>query len=138
MTYCYLVPLFSAPTPPRNLQLSVLSSTSIRVSWQEPLKENGIIRKYVVSYGKATDFLDMSVNTATTTYDLTDLEEFTEYFVRVHAETSVSGNPSDIEHATTLEDGEFFAVYLFTYLFLCLIIYVFFYHGNSKCNQVHY
>lgn len=126
MTCCSLVPLFLAPTPPRNLQLSVLTSTSIRVSWQKPLKENGILRKYVLSYGKARDFLDMSVNTATTVYDLTDLEEFTEYFVRVHAETSVSGNPSSIEHATTLEDGEFFALYLFTYLFVSLIIYVIF------------
>jgi len=124
MTCCSLVPLFSAPTPPRNLQLSVLTSTSIRVSWQKPLQENGIVRTYLVSYGKARDFLDMSVNTATTVYGLTNLEEFTEYFVRVQAETSVSGNPSSIEHATTLEDGEFFALYLFIYLFVCLIDYL--------------
>ena len=104
------ITVLSAPSPPRNLQLTVLSSTSIKAKWQKPLTENGKLWRYVVSYGKARDKLDTSRFTPNTEYDLTSLEEYTEYFVQVHADTSVSGNPSDIKQATTDEAGEFFAV----------------------------
>jgi len=40
------------------------------------------------------------------THSLTSLEEFTDYFVQVHAETSVSGAASNIEQAKTLQDGK--------------------------------
>ena len=104
------ITVLSAPSPPRNLQLTVLSATSIKAEWQKPLTENGKLRRYVVSYGKARDKLDTPRFTPNTEYDLTSLEEYTEYFVQVHAETSVSGDPSDIKQATTDEAGEFFAV----------------------------
>ena len=61
-------------------------------------------------YGTASSKLDERFNTTSTTYLITGLEEFTEYFVQVHAETSVSGAPSIIEHAKTLEDGKLFAL----------------------------
>ena len=61
-------------------------------------------------YGTASSKLDERVNTTSTTYLITGLEEFTEYFVQVHAETSVSGDPSSIEQAKTLEDGKLFAL----------------------------
>ena len=50
------------------------------------------------------------LNTTSTTYLITGLEEFTEYFVQVHAETSVSGAPSSIEQAKTREDGKLFSL----------------------------
>ena len=61
-------------------------------------------------YGTASSKLDERVNTTSTTYLITDLEEFTEYFVQVHAETSVSGDPSSIEQEKTLGDGKLFAL----------------------------
>ena len=100
--------LFSAPTPPRNLQLSVVSSTSISVTWEEPETKNGHIKRYAVLYGKASDNLGKVVYTSDTTYLLSSLEENTEYFVQVLAETSVTGNPSEIKRLKTPEDGEFF------------------------------
>ena len=61
-------------------------------------------------YGTASSKLDERVNTTSTTYLITGLEEFTEYFVQVHAETSVSGAASIIEQAKTHEDGKLFSM----------------------------
>ena len=100
--------IFSGPTKPRNFKLTVTSSKSITASWLEPLKPNGILKRYVVMYGTASSKLDKSDYTGntTTTYLISGLEEFTEYFFQVYAETSVSGNPSNIEQAKTREDCE--------------------------------
>ena len=91
---------------PRNFKLAVETSTSIRASWLAPAKFNGIFKRYVVMYGKATDKLDGRVYTTSTAYLLYPLQEFTDYFVEVYAETSVSGASSAIERAKTLEDGK--------------------------------
>jgi len=39
-----------APTAPRNLKLVVDSSTEITASWLEPLKLNGVLRRYARGY----------------------------------------------------------------------------------------
>ena len=57
-------------------------------------------------YGTASSKLDGRFFTPDKSYLITGLEEFTEYFVQVHAETSVSGTPSNIAQAKTLEDGK--------------------------------
>ncbi|XP_068719606.1 cell adhesion molecule DSCAML1-like [Montipora capricornis] len=97
-------PREGAASPPRNLQLRVVSSTSIEASWDEPETRNGHIRRYVVSYGKKG--IDSHFYTTETKYRLISLDENTLYSVQVTAETSVSGNPSGTKQATTLEDGE--------------------------------
>ena len=101
MNICFFFP---APSPPRNLQLHVVSSTSIEASWDEPETKNGNIRRYAVSYGK--DRLDTQLYTTETKYLLTSLDENTLYSVQVTAETSVSGNPSGTKQVKTFEDGE--------------------------------
>ncbi|KAL9973643.1 hypothetical protein ACROYT_G020124 [Oculina patagonica] len=99
------IPNEGAPTPPRNLKLTVETSKAIRASWQVPLKFNGIFRRYVVMYGESRDKLDQRFYPTSTSYLLHPLEEYTEYFVQVYAETAVSGAASNIEQATTLEDA---------------------------------
>ncbi len=59
-------------------------------------------------YGKARDKLDGRLYTQRTTYLLYPLDEFTEYFIQVYAETAVSGAASNIEKAETFEDGKCF------------------------------
>ena len=95
---------FSAPSPPRNLQLHVVSSTSINASWDEPETKNGNITRYGVSYGKKGIY--SHVYTTETKYLLTSLDENTLYSVQVTAETNVSGNSSGTKQAKTFEDGE--------------------------------
>ena len=59
-------------------------------------------------YGTGRRKLDGRFFTLDKSYEITGLEEFTGYFVQVHAETSVSGTPSNVEQAKTLEDGKLF------------------------------
>ena len=76
------------------------------VTWEPPVTMNGNFRRYVVTYGKARDDLDETrYSRIEVSYQLLDLEEFTVYYVQVSAETSVSGELSDIVDAKTLEDG---------------------------------
>lgn len=66
-----------------------------------------------MAYGRERDNLDTlryTIDTVTE-YLLTPLEEYTEYFVQVSAETSVSGNPSNIEQARTHEAGEYYLLH---------------------------
>ena len=67
-------------------------------------------------YGTASSKLSERLETTNTAYVIRGLEEFTEYFVQVYAETSVSGTPSNIKQATTREDCE---LLVFNFLLDC-------------------
>ncbi|XP_022804800.1 receptor-type tyrosine-protein phosphatase epsilon-like isoform X2 [Stylophora pistillata] len=56
-------------------------------------------------YGLSKDGLNKWFSSQTTEYSLTGLDEFTTYYVQVHAETSVTGPSSDIITARTNEDA---------------------------------
>ena len=76
------------------------------VTWEPPVTMNGNFRRYVVTYGKARGDLDEKrYSPIEVSYQLTDLEEFTVYYVQVCAETSVTGKLSEIADAKTFEDG---------------------------------
>ena len=76
---------------------------------------NGNLKRYVVVYGTALDTMNVRVYTSQTMYMLSPLEEFTVYYVQVFAETSVSGNQSNIVQAKTFEDSKFFHFIHVTY-----------------------
>ena len=85
-----------------------VDSTSLRVIW-EPLSssadENGIIIGYEVEYSSLFSSDMLLVNG--TMVELVELEEYTEYSVRVAAHTTVgAGQFSAPVVATTKEDGE--------------------------------
>ena len=76
------------------------------MTWKPPEKINGNLKRYVVTYGTAGDNLNERRNSRTAvSYQLTELEEFTVYYVQVYAETSVTGKLSKIVEAETFEDG---------------------------------
>ena len=79
---------------------------------------NGNLRHYAVTYG--TERSNLNERTALS-YELLDLEEFTVYYVQVFAETSVSGELSDIVDAKTLEDG--MASNFECFVMLCYLLY---------------
>ena len=101
----YYIWLFPAPTAPRNLKLTVESSTVIKASWTAPSKLNGVFKRYVVRYGLSKDSMNTQVYPTTTEHSLTLLDKFSTYYVQVHAETAVSGPASRILSAKTKEDG---------------------------------
>ena len=90
--------------------------------WEPPVTMNGNLRRYVVTYGTDRRNLNERKNSPTAvSYLLTELEEFTVYYVQVFAETSVSGKLSEIVDAKTLEDG--MACNFECFVMLCYLLY---------------
>ena len=105
----------SAPASPSNNANAVnISSTAIRVTWEEvpAIDRNGIITQYEVEYNQstfsgATMYNTTTVDSSTFMVDLTGLEEYVEYSIRVRAYTSVGAGPySDVVNVITSEDGK--------------------------------
>ena len=103
-------------SPPENVNAVNISSTSIQVSWEPVpcIDQNGVITQYEVEYNQTT-FSEVSmyntttVNSTTFMVDLTGLEEYVVYSIRVRAYTSVGAGPySDVVMETTQEDGLFY------------------------------
>ena len=101
---------------PGNVTAMNISSTVIRVSWSPvpAIDLNGVITQYEVEYNQTT-FSEVSmynnttVNSTTLMVDLTGLEEYVVYSIRVRAYTSVGAGPySDVVMETTQEDGLFY------------------------------
>ena len=110
----------------------MLSSKSISVTWEPPEKLNGNLKRYVVTYGTARDNLnERRYSSTAVSYQLTELEEFTVYYVQVFAETSVSGKLSEIVDAKTLEDG--MASNFECFVMLCLLTL----HSSSNLGRQH-
>ena len=95
--------------------VTVLSSTEIRVSWQDvsAISQNGIITQYEVEYNQSrfaqVPMSDTTiVNASQLTVELTDLEEDVEYSIRVRTYTNVGPGPfsADVMNRT-FEDGRF-------------------------------
>ena len=111
----------SAPaSPPDNVNAVTISSTAIRVTWDEvpAIDQNGIITQYEVEYNQstfsgATMSATTTVDSSTLTVDLTGLKEYVEYSIRVRAYTSVGAGPySDVVIERTQEDGKCLPVFI--------------------------
>ena len=107
-------------SPPENVNVVNISSTAIRVSWDPvPLiDQNGVITQYEVEYNQTT-FSEVSmyntttVNSTTLMVDLTGLEEYVVYSIRVRAYTSVGAGPySDVVMERTQQDGMYASIVL--------------------------
>ena len=84
--------------PPKNLRLTALSSNSIRVEWSAPpLSEcNGEITGYSIEFKKREDAAYITLFETLTSNTMSNLNEFTEYQVRVAASTAVGFGPFTI------------------------------------------
>ena len=100
-------------SPPTNVRAENISSTAIQVLWNPVLvtDRNGVITQYEVEYNQTT-FSEVSmyntttVNSTTLMVDLTGLEEYVVYSIRVRAYTSVGAGPySDVVMERTQQDG---------------------------------
>ena len=114
MTMCYLsFCLSSVPgSSPVNVESEVLSSTSIRVSWEEvsSIDQNGIIMMYEVLFEPLETFGDIvipsTINTTLFGVVATDLRAYVNYNISVRAYTSVGAGPySDPISNRTREEG---------------------------------
>lgn len=105
---------FAVPTSsPSNVSVGSVSPTSFILMWQRvpAIDQNGIITQYDVEHTQAalsddsmpvTTIVDSSIRML----ELTGLEEYATYLVRVRAYTSVGAGPySDVLEVNTSEDG---------------------------------
>ncbi|XP_044176026.1 receptor-type tyrosine-protein phosphatase S-like [Acropora millepora] len=93
------------PGKPRNVTVEATSSTSINVSWKEPLLPNGNISEYWIYFGQQKDDLNQTtVEGSGRSWELIALRPFTTYYIKVRAKTTELGNASALLNATTFED----------------------------------
>ncbi|XP_030578221.1 immunoglobulin superfamily DCC subclass member 4 [Archocentrus centrarchus] len=85
-------------TPPEELQLTVLDSSSVLVSWHPPLEPNGIIISYKILYsGNLSEpehlWKNLSQDGSITSVEVQGLSSGTRYFFKVGASTDVGPGP---------------------------------------------
>ncbi|XP_028396302.1 uncharacterized protein LOC114520268 [Dendronephthya gigantea] len=91
----------TAPSsPPMNIVLSPVTSSSLKVSWEKPpsSRRNGIINGYEVCFGwvKSVEECDVTLRTSASIFSLGYLSSATEYKVKVLARNDAgSGNYSE-------------------------------------------
>jgi len=112
-----------APGPPRDFGVSVISSTTVEVTWNPPSITNGILRYYSVVYGSSDDMEMMQLNSSDVTSSgsgsgsgsgmivgisilVSGLDPFTNYTFYVLAVTVAPSEPSDNVTVVTDEASE--------------------------------
>lgn len=117
------IPTLAPSGPPEDVSLTIVSSTSIRVSWSPPLTDdhNGIIRLYNINITEV-DTGDVFMETSVSTFlVLSNLHPFYTYECIVSAFTIAEGPYSEEAEITTPEDGmltSFCLVSIIMFLFL--------------------
>lgn len=113
MSNFFIISSFSVPShSPRNITAFNTSSTSINVTWQPIPNDhvNGILLGYRVLYKKENSPMDVFQNiTVNSTYldaEITSLEVYTEYELRITGFTIIGdGNVSESVFCFTDESG---------------------------------
>ncbi|KAG7482590.1 immunoglobulin superfamily DCC subclass member 4-like [Solea senegalensis] len=85
-------------SPPEELQLSALDSSSVLVSWRPPLEPNGIITSYMILYsGNLSQpehiWKNLSQDGSITSVEIQGLSSGTRYFFKLGASTEVGSGP---------------------------------------------
>jgi len=88
--------------PPSNFRATVVNSTTITLSWSEPLLPHGIITSYTITYNSSgTQILVMIDARDADNYLISTLDEFTVYEIFIHASTRIGPGPSASLTVTT-------------------------------------
>ncbi|XP_066299131.1 angiopoietin-1 receptor-like [Branchiostoma lanceolatum] len=103
------------PGPPHGLQATPTSHNTVQLTWQPPVRTNGVIRSYTIQYeaSSSCNSSDFSITTTddSTTTVIRDLVPYTNYIFRVHGATSAGGGEfSDCNITRTLEYCELSAI----------------------------
>ena len=115
MFICMIINFLVPSATPDNVRTGVLSSTSIRVTWDAPdmTHWNGILLFYSLTYYgvgldgviRVVNYTISGSNHTNETYLFSGLQEYTEYEFLVAAHTSVGRGHAASVSARTLESG---------------------------------
>ena len=105
ISLCFCV---APSSPPENLTVSVISSTSIGLTWTPPLllARNGIITEYHINVTELDTGSSQILTSFTTSLVAQMLHPYYTYDFSVSAHTVATGPYSDSEIIQTPEDGE--------------------------------
>lgn len=92
--------------------VTVLNSTSVYVTWQEPALPNGRLVSYELNRRGERGVERLLFTGLGFNFTVTGLEPFTDYEFRVKASTSAGSGSSDWTPIKTFEDGEFETLWL--------------------------
>ena len=83
-----------------------VNQTAVRVTWGPPSLPNGVITSYTIYYAAPSDIV-LSVGGEVMSHILQGLRPYTNYTIRISANTSKGEGPSSGVVVRTLQDGEF-------------------------------
>uniref|UniRef100_A0A8D9AVD2 Neogenin n=1 Tax=Cacopsylla melanoneura TaxID=428564 RepID=A0A8D9AVD2_9HEMI len=93
------------PSPPLNLNIPVVGTSSLLVTWEKPAVTNGEIKHYTVYYLEEDTSVERHVVTSQLSYELTGLSHFTLYSVWVVAHNNNGASTTSLELSVqTLSD----------------------------------
>ena len=101
--------IVTAPySPPQSIQLSVVSSTSINLTWSPPPSNdiNGVITEYHIIITEVITGREINLTSTTTSLVAVGLHPYYVYKCIIRAFTVESGPYSEAVNITTPEDGE--------------------------------
>ena len=103
LTSSFLVP----GDGPRPVMAFPVNQTAVRVTWGPPSLPNGVITSYTIYYATPSDIV-LSVGGEVMSHVLQGLRPYTNYTIRISANTSKGEGPSSGGVVVrTLQDGEF-------------------------------
>ena len=121
MPYCLFVINTAPDDPPQNVSATAVSSTEIKISWEElpAICQNGVITVYEIQFVPLQLFGGLITSDTVNISDgsvlmitLTGLEEYVEYNISVRAYTSARPGPySDSITARTETDSKGSVIY---------------------------
>ncbi|XP_056135262.1 immunoglobulin superfamily DCC subclass member 4 [Lampris incognitus] len=136
-------------TPPEELQLSALDSSSVLVSWRPPLEPNGIIISYRILYSGNLSQPDqlwasLSQDGTITSTEIQGLASGTRYFFKMGASTEVGQGPySPIKDVHTPPQKYELDIHAVTGIIvgvclglLCILLCMCFSFRNGKSREV--
>ena len=105
ISVCITVP----PTAPVNVTATVLSATSVSLTWSHPSSDGGVdITNYIITYrSSAEDQMTVETNSVSLTIELFDLTPYTAYEFLASAENAIGTGPASVTvQAMTLVGGK--------------------------------
>ena len=89
-----------APSSPRNVIVTSINATAVRITWTEPAMTNGIIRNYTISVSTSHNRFLSEINQMDLSITVLGLNHDTEYVVNITAVTIRPGEPEVIMFTT--------------------------------------
>lgn len=104
--------------PPTSIKLALVKAVEVLITWKPPISEtlNGVLRSYIIEWRRISDgnVSNITLNGSQNSYNISNLKPFTEYKIRIAAQTVGKGPFSAWEIIKTNETSKNYLLYLQT------------------------